>query len=200
MAGFSTRASLLGRLGNEPESATAWEEFVRIYSPQVLDWCRRHGLQDDDAADICQDVLVRFWKQSATFKYDPNRRFRSYLRRILASSLDRWSAGTRRVKPLGVGDSPSILDSLPARDDLAVCIEAAYDTELMALAMRDVQRRVSPHTWRAFEMLAIEDRRGKEVAAALGISADLAYAARHNVQKMIRQMVARLDGAEEGGS
>lgn len=195
MAAFSTRGSLLGRLRHEPDSATAWEEFVRIYSPQVLRWCRSYGLQDDDAADICQDVLVRFWTQSATFRYDPSRRFRSYLRQILASALDHWSARTRLVKPVGGGDSETLLDSLPARNDLAARIEEAYDTELLALALREVQPRVSPHTWRAFEMLAFEHRRGQEVADTLGISVDLAYSARSNVQKMVRETIQRLEGA-----
>lgn len=199
MGGYSTRGSLLGRLGQEPDSAPAWEEFVRIYSPQVLRWCRRYGLQDDDAADICQDVLVRFWSQAATFRYDPSRRFRSYLRQILASALDRWSARTRKVKPVGSAAADMLLDSLPARNDLAARIEEAYDTELLALALREVQPRVSPHTWRAFEMLAFEHRRGQEVAEALGISVDLAYAARSNVQKMIRTAIQRLEGLSEDG-
>jgi RNA polymerase sigma factor (sigma-70 family) len=196
MGSLSTRGSLLGRLRQEGESAAAWEEFVRIYSPQVLRWCRGYGLQENDAADLCQDVLVRFWKQAATFDYDPARRFRGYLRQILASALSGWSA-KRSEKPLGTPEQEALLDSLPAREDLLARIEEAYDTELLALAMRDVQPRVSPHTWRAFEMLALEHRRGKDVAEALGISVDLAYAARHNVQKMIRETVARLEGGRE---
>jgi len=197
MQALSTRGSLLGRLGQEGDSAAAWEEFVRIYSPQVLRWCRAHGLQDSDAADVCQDVLVRFWKQAASFQYDPTRRFRGYLRQVLNSALAGWSAKRRSEKPLGTAGADGILDSLPAREDLFARIEQAYDTELLALAMREVRPRVSPHTWRAFEMLALERRRGKEVADTLGISVDSAYAARHNVQKMIRETVARLEGRRE---
>jgi len=197
MGVLSTRGSLLGRLAEKSDSDAAWEEFVRIYSPQVLRWCRACGLQESDAADVCQDVLVRFWKQAATFQYDPGRRFRSYLRQILASALAGWSAGRRSEKPLAAAATETVLDSLPAREDLLTRIEEAYDTELFALAMRQVKPRVSPHTWRAFEMQALEHRRGKEVADALGISVDLAYAARHNVQKMIRETVIRLEGGRE---
>jgi len=186
----STRGSLLGRLGGEECSATDWEEFVRIYSPQVLRWCRAHGLQDTDAADVCQDVLVRFWKQAANFHYDPTRRFRSYLRQVLKTALAGWSA-RRQDQPFA---AEIALDSLPARQDLMARIEQAYDTELFALAMREVRPRVNPRTWRAFEMQALEHRRGKDVAEALGISVDLAYAAKHNVQKMIRETLARLEG------
>jgi RNA polymerase sigma factor (sigma-70 family) len=199
MAALSTRGSLIGRLGHATDSAAAWEEFVRIYGPEVLRWCRGHGLQESDAADVCQDVLVRFWKQASNFQYDPSRRFRSYLRQILASALAGWSAKRRHEKPPGSATAEAALDSLPARETLASRIEMAYDTELLALAMREVQPRVSPHTWRAFEMLALEHRPGREVAEALGISVDLAYAARHNVQKMIRNAIARLEGPPENG-
>lgn len=197
MAGLSTRGSLLGRLAGESDSSAAWEEFVRIYGPQVLRWCRARGLQECDAADVCQDVLVRFWKQASNFQYDPKRRFRGYLRRILSSALAGWSAGRAAERPHGGDDAATMLDSLPAREELLARIEEAYDTELLALAMREVRPRVGPHTWRAFEMLALEHRRGKEVSESLGISVDLAYAARHNVQKMIRETIARLEGNRE---
>jgi DNA-directed RNA polymerase specialized sigma24 family protein len=94
----ATRASLLLRLrdvtnGDEAAHTAAWAEFVRIYGPQVPSWCRECGLQESDAAEVCQDVLVRFWKQSARFEYDPKRRFRGYLRQVLRAALSGWSAG-----------------------------------------------------------------------------------------------------------
>jgi DNA-directed RNA polymerase specialized sigma24 family protein len=89
-----TRGSLLARLHEEPNNAEAWGEFVRIYGTHVIGWCLAHGLQDADACDVSQEVLVRFWKQAAKFRYDPSQRFLAYLRRIVVSALaDR----TRRV-------------------------------------------------------------------------------------------------------
>ncbi|MBL7193366.1 MAG: hypothetical protein ISS73_05390, partial [Pirellulales bacterium] len=89
-----TRGSLLARLHEEPNNAEAWGEFVRIYGTHVIGWCLAQGLQDADACDVSQEVLVRFWKQAAKFRYDPSQRFRAYLRRIVVSALaDR----TRRV-------------------------------------------------------------------------------------------------------
>ncbi len=54
-----TRGSLLARLHEEPENAEAWGEFVRIYGGHVIGWCLAHGLQDADASDVSQEVLVR---------------------------------------------------------------------------------------------------------------------------------------------
>jgi len=76
-----------------------------------------------------------------------------------------------RIEPLKV----------PAREDLIARIEQAYDTELLAIAMREVETRVQPHTWQAFRMLAIEGRPGSEVAALLGMEVSTAYVARSKV-------------------
>jgi phosphatidylglycerophosphate synthase len=36
----------------------AWGRFVEIYSPLVFAYCRKRGLQDEDAADVVQDVFL----------------------------------------------------------------------------------------------------------------------------------------------
>jgi RNA polymerase sigma factor (sigma-70 family) len=194
----ATRASLLGRLHEAADNADAWAEFVRIYGDHVIRWCRSRGLQEADAADVAQDVLVRFWNQAAKFRYDPGRRFRGYLRQIVTSALSDWSARRPGDRPVAATASLDLLDAQPAREDLAARIEQAYDTELLDLAMREVESRVKAHTWEAFRLLAIEQRSGAEVARILGINPGLAYVARRNVQRMIREAIARLEGGPEG--
>jgi RNA polymerase sigma factor (sigma-70 family) len=190
---LTTRGSLLQRLHDEPGNGEAWAEFVGIYGDEVIRWCRACGLQAADAADVAQDVLVRFWKQAARFRYEPGQRFRGYLRRIVTSALAEWSAH-RGERPLAGGEPDNPLDSLPAREDLIARIEKAYDTELLGLAMEEVKARVKPHTWQAFHLLAIERLSGADVAARLAIDQNLAYAARKNVQQMIRDAITRLEG------
>ena len=51
-----TRPSLLARV-RDLEDAEAWREFVHLYTPLVYGHCRRHGLQDADAADVAQEVM-----------------------------------------------------------------------------------------------------------------------------------------------
>lgn len=201
METLDTRRSLLIRLRDAGDGdaahAAAWAEFVRIYSPHVLRWCRRCGLQESDAGDVCQDVLVRFWKQAAKFEYDPSRRFRGYLRQILNSALSGWTATRKSAAPPATGSGgDALLDAVPAREELLHRIEEAYDTELLDVAMRDVRARVKPHTWRAFELTAIEQKQGSDAAEELGITTDSVYAARRNVQKMLTDTVARLEGRD----
>src|SRR5262245_30445388 len=72
-----TSTTLLRRLQHEPADQEAWAEFVRRYGPQVYRWCRRWRLQEADAEDVTQAVLVRLSARMRTFSYDPVRSFRA---------------------------------------------------------------------------------------------------------------------------
>ena len=63
---------------------------------------------------------------------------------------------------------------------------------LSACAAR-VQRRVEPHTWDAFRLLALEGCSGAEAAGKLGMKVATVFVARSKVQKLLRQELAKLD-------
>ena len=187
----TTRISLLNVLRDEPDDDAAWGEFVRVYGPAVVTWCRERGLQHDDALDVTQDVLLRFWRTSKQFDYNPRGRFRNYLEQVARSALVRWTeqAGAPHDQA-----TRSLLEKIPEREDLLARLAEAYDTELVAFAMAEVKTRVRPHTWQAFELLALEHRSGADVAATLNIEVNTAYVARRKVQRMIREIIDRLEG------
>src|SRR5882672_12776878 len=81
-SGPLTSASLLGRLRHGPAEPGAWSEFVDRYSPRIYDWCRRWGLQEADAQDVTQIVLVKLVETMRVFAYDPSRSFRGWLRTL----------------------------------------------------------------------------------------------------------------------
>lgn len=193
-----TRASLLGRLRASPTPGTAWEDFVRIYAAPVRRWCLEHGLQSADAADVAQEVLIRFWRQSARFRYEPGATFRGYLRSIVDGAVADWYSALRKSPAVGGRRCPvEDLARLPARIDLAARLEEAFDTELMALAMRIVRERVHPHTWLAFHRQVFDACSGVDVAAELGVDVNVVYVARHKVTRMLRETVRRLEHTDD---
>ena len=72
---MKTPARLLERL-RRPEEPEAWERFFALYAPLIYSWGRRAGLQDADAADLVQDVLVALVRALPTFTYDRHKSFR----------------------------------------------------------------------------------------------------------------------------
>ena len=96
----------------------------------------------------------------------------------------------------GTGDSKTLglLDTVEARDDLAAKLEEEFDHELLELAMLRVAQRVETRTWRAFQLLALQDLPGAEVAATLSMPVGMVYVAKSRVQKMIHEEIRHLGG------
>src|SRR5438105_3266785 len=71
----ATRLTLIGALAN----GLRWEEFVAVYGRIIFHWARTDfGLQDSDADNLCQEVLIRVWRGIGG--YDSGKgRFRAWL-------------------------------------------------------------------------------------------------------------------------
>jgi RNA polymerase sigma factor (sigma-70 family) len=189
-----TRVTLLGRLRHQPDDPAAWSEFVAQYGPKVLAWCRAWGLQDADAQDVAQTVLLKLATRLREFQYDPSRSFRAWLKTVTHHA---WhDLALKNGRPgRGSGDTGVFekLDEVQARDTLTRCLEEAYDEELLREAMDRVRLRVEPRTWEAFRLLAIEEQPGTVAAKQLGMKVATAYVARSKVQRLLRDEIARLD-------
>jgi RNA polymerase sigma factor (sigma-70 family) len=189
-----TSTTLLRRLQRQPADQEAWAEFVRRYGPQVYRWCRRWRLQEADAEDVTQAVLVRLSARMRTFSYDPARSFRAYLRTLARYA---WCdfLETRRQPGAGGGGSDvlGLLESVEAGEDLVQRLNEQFDQEVLAEAQAQVQQRVEPHTWEAFRLTAVEGLSGAEAAARLGLKVATVYKAKSKVQQMLHEEVARLD-------
>src|SRR6188768_4069969 len=70
-ANSATHVSLLARLRLDPRDQAAWDAFVERYGGRIFRWCRGRGLQEPDAEDVTQNVLVDLSRQMRTFEYRP---------------------------------------------------------------------------------------------------------------------------------
>jgi RNA polymerase sigma-70 factor (ECF subfamily) len=193
-AASTTDVSLLLRLGQDPQNQAAWRDFVKRYGRQLYHWCRRWHLQEADAEDVTQNVLVILAERLRTFRYDPAGSFRAWLKTVAHHAWGRYITGLQRPGQ-GSGDSAvgAALASLAARDDLAARLEDEFDRELLELAMLRVAQRVEPQTWKAFHLLAIDGLPGAEAAARLGVQVGMVYVAKGRVQKILQEEIAQLE-------
>lgn len=192
-----TSLSLLARLKGDKGSGPGWDEFVQRYQPRILSWCRRWGLQESDALDVSQNVMLQLAKQMHTFEYKPGGRFRAWLKTIARRA---WYDYTLRRKKAEFqapeSDMWRKLDNADAEQDLLTALEEECNRELLQVAMGVVQTRVKDKTWQAFKMTELDGQSADEVAQQLEIARAHVYVAKGRIQKMIVSEVQRLDQME----
>jgi RNA polymerase sigma-70 factor (ECF subfamily) len=191
-----TSATLLGRLRDHADRA-AWAAFVERYGRQVYGWCRARGLHDADAEDVTQEVLMALAGALRSMAYDRRHgKFRNYLRVVTRRAIGNFRAREGRSGRAGGVKVQELLEAAEAGEDLAARLEAEFDLELLEIAVGRVSQRVDARTMAAFRMTAIEGQSGDVVAEQLAMQVTAVYMARSRVQKMIREVIQELEGAE----
>ncbi|MCI0641560.1 MAG: sigma-70 family RNA polymerase sigma factor [Gemmataceae bacterium] len=191
-----TSVTLLWRLQQQPSDQAAWREFVERYGRRIHGWCRQWGLQEADAQDIVQIVLLKLVGAVQTFRYDPSQSFRGWLKTVTHHAWQDLARGRRRLAAAGNGAADDPLLTLAARDDLAARLEAAYEQEVLDQALVRVRPRVQPQTWDAFRLTALDGLSGAATAAQLGMRVTSVYKAKSNVQKLLEAEVRYLEGGQ----
>lgn len=190
----ATDVSLLMKVGLDPGNQSAWRDFVQRYGRQVFLWCRHWHLQEADAEDVTQNVLLILAEKMRDFRYDPSGSFRAWLKTVAHNAWTKYVSQQRRSgQGSGSTDAQLSLQSISARDDLATRLEEEFDREVLDLAMLRVAQRVAGNTWKAFEMLAIHGVSGAEAAAQLGMQVGTVYVAKGRVQKLVQEEIRLLE-------
>ena len=186
-----TRASLLIRVRDRADQL-AWNEFVEIYRPVILRLARQKGMQDADADDVAQQILVSVAGAVEQREHDPKRaKFRTWLHRVAHNAI--LNALTRGKPDRASGDSVSrtLLDhhESPSGPDSDL-LRLEHRREVFRWAARQVREEFQQATWDAFWLTAIECRAVDAVAEELGKNHGSIYAARSRVIRRIQDKVA----------
>jgi RNA polymerase sigma factor (sigma-70 family) len=190
-----TDVTLLARLRHDPKDQAAWGDFVARYGPKILDWCRRWGLQQADAQDVTQDVLLKLNRLMVTFEYDPAGSFRAWLK-TLAHHAWRDFVAQRRLAGTGNSKMVAFLECPQAGADLSEDLQDEFRLEMLDRAIARVRPRVASRAWDAFRLTALEGWSGSAAGAHLEMKVAQVYLARSRVTKRIDEEVRRLERLE----
>jgi RNA polymerase sigma-70 factor, ECF subfamily len=192
-----TRDSLLVQLA-AAENREAWDQFAAIYRPVIYRLARQRGMQDADAQDLAQQVLVSVASAIGRFeKSGETGGLRHWLRRIARNAI--INALSRKPRDRGAGGTSvqeMLADQPEVDDESAAEIELEYRRELYLQAAAVVRGDVEPDTWRAFELTVIENRPIEAVAIELEKPVGVIYAARSRIMRRLRDAVKELEKAE----
>ena len=166
----------------------AWNRLAALYAPLVDRWCRQAGLQDADAADVRQEVLLAVARGLDGFRHDAaGGTFRGWLRGITRHKIaDHW----RRVGPVGAGGSDAFEQflQLPAEGTSDSPEAPPEERDLLYRRALDlVATDFTEATWKAFWRVVVEGQRPAAVAADLGLTVNAVYLAKARVLARLRE-------------
>lgn len=181
-----TRYSLIGRLA-DADDLEAWNEFVRVYQGAVLRYCRVRGVQDADAADVAQQVLLAVHR--AAEDWVPSGHAGSFRAWLFETARRSCLAALRRRAKLP--------ESIPMGADEPICdpeadVEADWQRWAFCAAAQHVQTLVEESTWQAFWLTAVQGFSAADAAQQLGVSIGALYTAKCRVMARIREYVKQL--------
>jgi RNA polymerase sigma-70 factor (ECF subfamily) len=176
----TTSLTLLDRL-RRPGQPEAWDRFVRLYAPLLLQWAEHQGFEAADAEDLTKTVLVKLIRRLPTYERRDGQSFRGWLFTVCRNEChDFRTRKATRALPGDVG-----LETVAApRDDPD---ETEYRRHLVRRALELVRTDFSAETWTAFTRFVLDDRSAPEVARELGVTPNAVYLARNRVLTRVRE-------------
>jgi RNA polymerase sigma-70 factor (ECF subfamily) len=185
----TTRLTLLGAV-KEPRNHDAWRRFVDLYSPVVLRYCRRYGMQDADIRDVAQNVFLVVSQALPRFQYRPDRgRFRSWFGTVAYREIRRHFRRRRYQSPCSGGN---VADLEQAAGTMLSEWITDLEQHLFECALDRVRACCRRDVWEAFQRTWMEHHPTGHVARQLGHSPQWVYKARFQVLTQLRQEVESL--------
>ncbi len=177
--------------GMRQQDPQQWERFVNVYSPLVYQWCRRAGVNRNDAADVIQDVFRAVAANLKKFrKEQSNDTFQGWLWQIARyKTLDHFRKLAKQDAAQGGSTAQAHLQQVP--DDLPETwgdSQQKSDAKLVYSRILELLKTdFQTHTWQAFWKTAVEQKEASEVARELDMSVGAVYNARYKVLKRVRE-------------
>jgi RNA polymerase sigma-70 factor, ECF subfamily len=184
---FTTQSSLLIRL-RASEDSEAWGRFIRIYTPLLLHWIKRMGIESNLRFDVCQDVFAVLFDRSSWLATERPRSFRNWLRTV---TINKCRDLIRKQQRKTEACSADVLEA--AIDDPSQQLtDQEYNAFVAKQALQLMRDSFAETTWRACWESVVLERPAADIASELGITVNAVYLARGRVLKRLREELAGL--------
>jgi len=186
---YTTRGSLLLAIGRGDE--ISWREFYEIYRPLIV-FCARGRLDPAETDDLIQTVMLKVFRSGDSFRYDPAKgKFRDYLGRIIGNAI--VDMLRKRRPATSAAELPEY-----GEDTFSAVWREEWRRHIFAQALDELRERVSPTTFQAFDLYALQKQPPAKVAEFLDIDTSGVYKAKLRCVSILRRIVAEMRRREEG--
>jgi RNA polymerase sigma-70 factor (ECF subfamily) len=202
MHDLATSLNLLGRLKASAQDRD-WEDFYDRYSPVILSFAQKCGMDFQGAEDVLQETVICLMQKLPVFEYDPQKgKFRNWLRQIVKyKALEQLRrAGAKKIQPLSASALDLALDlETPLADSAAVGsgIDAAWELSVLEQALRQIRNdpTVKKETCDIFFALVVEEQPVAAIETRFGVKRNAIYQIKNRMQKRLREEIELLAGS-----
>jgi len=186
------RSSVLERI--KVFDNTAWNEMVTKFYPLVYAWCRKAGLGEHDAADVCQDTFRSVATSISNFRRSQScDTFGGWLRRITQRRIfDHRKKANEAIPATGGTDARAALHMIADLSTSSAGTATSRDSGIQKV-LESVKQEFEELSWNAFIMTTVEELSPIEVASLLGISRNAVYLAKSRILKRVREMLSEYE-------
>ena len=188
-----TRESLLLRLRTQ-SCDEAWDEFSAIYRPMIFRLARRSGLQNDDAEDVTQRVMMSVMRSIGEWQKDPVLgTFRAWLTTVAKNAIRNAISRVPRDRATGNSELRHLIENSDETDsELDQIIETEFMRSIFREAARRIREEFTDSTWNAFWLTSVDGVSIARAAGELAMSTGAIYAARSRVMNRLQQVAQKL--------
>lgn len=194
-----TTQSFLDQLAGHDNDA--WSIFLNVYGAAIHAHCIRLGLQDSEANDVRQDVIVAVEKQLTSGRHDPNKgTFRGWIFGVSRNLIKQTIRKRDRLIATGSSGFLKVLENMesPESELSGDEFDLEYQRQLFKWAASLVKQRVNESSWQAFWRTTIDGTPSTEVAEDLGMTIGAVYTAKCRVITHLQKLLQEIpDGIKE---
>lgn len=189
-----TRSTLLMRLKDRTDN-DAWDTFASLYRPLIVSYALSRDLSHSDAEDVAQQCTQAVLEKIDGYQHLSS--FKAWLRAIADHKIiDQYRRSRRQVQ----GDTAFWNAQEEASGSLGPQASLSWDREWthahMLYCAERVRSKVNESTYEAFAALVLRGLEPPVVAAALNLTVNQVYVAKHRVLEHIRTILKELHGQD----
>lgn len=171
---FTEERTLIGQLKQPELQHQAFEQLVRLYSPQLYRQIRRMVYSHDDANDILQNTFIKAWTHLEDFRGDS--RLGTWLYRIATNETLTFIQ--KRKETIGFEEAPDAIVNQLASDKYFDGDETELQLQQAIAQLPEKQRMV-------FQLKYYEEMKYEEMSRILDTSTGALKASYHHAVKKI---------------